>query len=468
MLQSNVGSLWALVEAAGRLSNRFLWSVNAGVALSELVRGSSLGGRLPEFRGRSVLLATKDQLTAALALIELDRVARRIVLCPPDLPIKDMPSVIATASVDAVVSDGAAPFPGMSDFECFATCDPTIVPVDPQRREGCQTEWVLLTSGTTGLPKMVVHTLATLAGAIRLGGATENRVVWSTFYDIRRYGGLQILLRALLGRGSLVLSSAQETTKDFLMRARAHGVTHISGTPSHWRRAVMSPLARGLAPQYVRLSGEVADQGILDQLRAVYPEAGIAHAFASTEAGVAFEVGDGLCGFPANLIDRQGAEVEMKVEDGSLRIRSSRTAIRYLGLENKALVNMDGFVDTGDMLELRGDRYYFIGRRGGIINVGGQKVYPEEVEAVINSHPSVQMSLVRARKNPIMGAIVVADVVVKSPLDLSGTTARVEALKREILEECHRSLAPHKVPASIRFVSSLDVGVSGKLARSEA
>jgi acyl-coenzyme A synthetase/AMP-(fatty) acid ligase len=472
MQQSSDGSLWGLVENAGRLSDRFLRGFDASVALAELVRGTSLGGRLDELRGRSVLLATKDQLTAALALIELDGIARRLILCPPDLPVAHVPSVIATAVVDALLSDRAAPDTGAPDVGCLVTCSPKITPADPQRRGCHQTEWVLLTSGTTGLPKMLVHTLLSLAGAIKIGRVPEHPVVWSTFYDIRRYGGLQIFLRALLGGGSLVLSSARESTGDFLMRAGAQRVTHISGTPSHWRRAVMSPLARSIAPQYVRLSGEIADQGILDQLRAVYPEARIVHAFASTEAGVAFDVSDGLSGFPTSLIGQRGAAVEMKVEDGSLRIRSARTAVRYLGSEGETLADQDGFVDTGDMLELRGDRYYFVGRRGGIINVGGRKVHPEEVEAVINRNPSVQMSLVKARKNPITGAVVVADVVVKPELSTKGATKmtlpEAEELRREILDACHRTLAPHKVPAVIRFVQSLDVAASGKLARSDA
>src|SRR5439155_2792623 len=125
---------------------------------------------------------------------------------------------------------------------------------------------------------------------------------------------------------------------------------------------------------------------ILDHLRAVYPDAEIAHAFASTEAGVAFDVGDGRSGFPADLIGQSRGEVEMKVEDGSLRIRSPRTAVGYLDDKGKALADEAGFVNTGDMVELRGDRYYFVGRADGIINVGGRKVHPEEVETVINSH----------------------------------------------------------------------------------
>ena len=120
------------------------------------------------------------------------------------------------------------------------------------------------------------------------------------------------------------------------------------------------------------------------------------------------------------------------------------------------------------MVELRGDRYYFVGRRDGVINVGGLKVHPEEVEAVINRHPGVQMSLVKARKNPFTGAVVVADVVAKSKPGHSGAIEGPEDLKNDILQICRRALAPHKVPAIVRFVPSLNVAPSGKLARFNA
>ena len=437
----------------------------ASVPLRDLAWGSSLAGGLEQLRGRSVLVATRDQLTAGLALIELDGIARRLILCPADLPRELLPSVIATAEVDAIVSDEASLDAKIPGVRCFVTCSTKLTRADSDRSESHQTEWILLTSGTTGMPKMASHTLSSLTGAIKGDGKRGDGVVWSTFYDIRRYGGLQIFLRALFDGASLVLSSADESTGDFLIRAGAHGVTHISGTPSHWRRALMSPMAHRMAPRYVRLSGEIVDQVILDSLRAFYPDATIVHAFASTEAGVGFDVRDGLAGFPASLIGRQGAEVELKVEDGSLRIRSARIASAYLGSAAESLVNDDGFVDTRDMVELRGDRYYFVGRRDGIINVGGLKVHPEEVEAVINRHPSVQMSLVTGRKSPITGALVVADVVVKSDSTCSAEDGGTQRLKRDILESCRRTLAPYKVPTLVRFVSSLEVAPSGKLAR---
>jgi len=368
-----------------------------------------------------------------------------------------------SAAVDAIVSDGSTLGSNTPTLDCFVTCNPKIAPVACDRNPTYQTEWILLTSGTTGLPKLVAHNLTSLAGAIKDGKASQSSFVWSTFYDIRRYGGLQIFLRALLTRASMVLSSAQESTADFLVRASAHGLTHISGTPSHWRSALMSPAAHRIAPQYIRLSGEIADQAILNHLQSFYPRARIAHAFASTEAGVAFDVNDGLAGFPVSFIGQTSASVEMKVEDGSLRIRSPRVAARYIGCDNETLKDADDFVDTRDMVVLQGDRYHFVGRRDGVINVGGLKVHPEEVEAVINRHPRVRMSLVRTRKNPITGALVVADIVLDEASRASA--GRTDELRHEIMQFCRNALPRHKVPAAINFVPVLTVAATGKMAR---
>ena len=283
-------------------------------------------------------------------------------------------------------------------------------------------------------------------------------MAWGTFYDMRRYGGMQIFLRAMLAGCSLVLSSAGEPLPDHLDRLTAPGVTHLSGTPSHWRRLLMSAEAGRIAPAYVRLSGEIADQAVLDSLAEAFPRSKVGHAYASTEAGVGFEVNDGREGFPAAYLDG-GQPCDMRVVDGSLRIRSSRMATRYLGDESPPLVDAEGYVDTGDMVEQRGDRLYFVGRRGGIINVGGLKVHPEEIEAVINRHGAVRMSLVKARRSPITGAIVVADIVLSGGDD----PARV---REEIMAACRASLPSHKIPAMLRFVPAIEVTAGGKLSRS--
>jgi acyl-coenzyme A synthetase/AMP-(fatty) acid ligase len=464
MLRNSRASLKDGLSAVGDLTARSVFGAEASLAWSDLAAGTVLAGRANELCGRSVVVATTHQLTAIAALVELDGAARRIVLYPPDLSLEYLPYVVQSAAVDAIVSD--RPTTGL-ETPGVASLTPsnwTKMPANSGPQLEHETEWVLLTSGTTGRPKLVVHTLASLAGAIAESRPADD-MVWSTFYDIRRYGGLQIFLRAALTGTSLVLSSAQETTADFLARAGEHGVTHISGTPSHWRRASMSSSAHLIAPEYVRLSGEIADQSILNHLRSLYPQARIAHAFATTEAGVVFDVNDGLMGFPADVIENI-PHVVMKIENRSLRVRSDRTARCYLGDHNHAIQDVEGFVDTGDVLELREDRYYFVGRGDGMINVGGMKVYPEEVEAVINGHPKVEMSLVRTKKNPITGALVVADVVLK----VASEPASIDMgeLHHDILRLCRETLPSHKVPAAINFVPTLAVAETGKLIRRHA
>jgi acyl-coenzyme A synthetase/AMP-(fatty) acid ligase len=466
-------TLWGSMTADGPPPGKLL-ARGVEVALADCARRSLLGPRLEEFRGRSVVLAPRDQLIGALALIELDGVARRIVLCPPDLAPEHAPAVAEIAQADGWLRDpdGLASERDIGPVATVASAIPG--QAIGERRGSHRTEWILLTSGTTGMPKLVLHTLDSLTSAMarrsRAPAPRIDGVVWSTFYDIRRYGGLQIFLRAMLGRASLVLSSPGEPVVEFLSRAGAAAVTHISGTPSHWRRALMSGASSRIAPRYVRLSGEIADQAIIDNLRSAYPQASVAHAFASTEAGVAFEVGDGLAGFPQSLVGTRESGAEVRILDGTLQIRSPGNAERYLGDRAPPLKRDDGFVDTGDQVELRDGRYYFVGRRGGVVNVGGLKVHPEEVEAVINTHPWVRMSLVKARRSPITGAVVSAEIVLRDATDEGAQRDRPpeEPLRREILDLCRRALAPHKVPAMIRFVSALEVSASGKLARSGA
>ena len=142
--------------------------------------------------------------------------------------------------------------------------------------------------------------------------------------------------------------------------------------------------------------------------------------------------------------------------------------MRYVGRDDIRLHDENGFVDTDDMVELRCDRFYFKGRRTGVINIGGLKVHPEEVESVINLHSDVRMSLVKARRNPIMGNIIVAYVVLKDGVEEPDSLGRHVALRNEIFAACRDRLERHKVPTTIDFVVSLDVIGSGKLARHHA
>src|SRR6476661_1839946 len=455
--------VFALRDYLGqKLKGRTISDARRAVSLTDFLERTCLSDRLGELTGRSVLMLVSDQLISGLVMTEIDGVARRMMLCPPDLNADHLQSLIQDADIDAVVTDQPERW-AASDIELIVSTGLPKQAATAAKTERA-TEWLMLTSGTSGVPKIVGHTLEGLTGAIVAEGPARGPApVWATFYDIRRYGGLQIFLRAILSGGSMVLSDPHEALADHVTRLNARGVSHISGTPSHWRKLLMSGSAAQFAPGYVRLSGEIADQAVLDALKAAFPGSSVGHAYASTEAGVGFAVNDGLEGFPADYLGNRNG-VEMKVVDGSLRIRSTRTAHAYVGRNAAALTDDDGFVDSGDIVELRGDRYYFVGRRGGIINIGGLKVHPEEIEAVINRHGEVRMSRAKSRKSPITGGIVVADVILADGTD----PARAKEIRDQILDQCRAQLASQKVPAVIRFVETLDVTPAGKLARTDA
>lgn len=458
-------SLWELSLTAGLGSDRFLSDRYSRVPLGELASATSLGVAAEELRGRTVLLHVGSQLSAALALLELDGIASRIVICPPDLALSQLAAIIEKAGADIILCDQQAVLPEAPGVIPIEFCGLKLRQASVPERDR-ESEWLLFTSGTTGIPKMAVHSLQSLAGAAHEQQAKKNAAQWSSFYDIRRYGGLQILLRALTGGGSMVLSDAKEALSDFLDRLGKTGVTHISGTPSHWRRALMSACGDKIAPHYVRLSGEIADQMILDNLQAAFPAAAISHAYASTEAGVGFDVRDGLAGFPASWIGRLENGVEMRIKNGSLHLRSSRCASFYAGDPERKIRDEEGFVDTGDIVVLQGERYVFAGRREGVINIGGLKVHPEEVEAVINLHPAVRMSRAKPKMSPITGAIVVADVVLQHA---SGAPKiPFHTIRDEILRTCREVLPAHKVPAILHEVNALEITPAGKLVRHHA
>jgi acyl-coenzyme A synthetase/AMP-(fatty) acid ligase len=422
------------------------------VPLADFAWGASLGSHLPDLAGRSVLLCIGDMAKTAAALIDLDGCARRIVLCPPGWDLGLLAAAAQDAEVDALVYDDRS-MPSIS-LDVAVPCGLPLRPLRSPRVEVHETEWILPTSGTSGPPKLVVHTLRTLMGAITDAPLQQ----WATFYDIRRYGGLQIFLRALAGRGSLQLTGGMEGVVGALARFAAAKITHISGTPSQWRNVLMSGEGRRIDPDYVRLSGEIADDAVLRALRALYPRAQIEHAYASTEAGVVFAVDDGRSGFPASWLKRD-EPVQLRIIDGTLCVRSDRRALRFLGATSLPIAEVDGFVDTGDQVEQRDGRLYFVGRRGGVINVGGAKVHPEEVEAVLNAHAAVHASRAYARKNPVTGAVVFAEVVLREP-----RAAHAEC-KREILAACRAQLPRHMAPAGLRFVANLSITDGGKLFR---
>lgn len=278
-----------------------LWGHRVSIWLGNMAWGSTLGGALETLQGANVLVRTRDQLSAALALIDLDGIAARIVVAPPDLSPEHLPAVVERAAIHAVVGEDAGL--AVPQIRFVPARLPLRPPPDvPPARDS---EWILFACDTGSKSRMIRHSLADLTAPVRAeavkNGAAKD-VVWGTFCDIRRPDGLQIFLRALLGHAPLVLTEADEEPDDFLARLSRYGATHLTGTSSQWRRALMSPANVKIAPRCAFLSDQTSDPAILDRLRTRFPGATIAHSCVPTETGVDFEVSEKREDSPVSMV----------------------------------------------------------------------------------------------------------------------------------------------------------------------
>src|ERR1700678_632857 len=175
----SVPSLRDAIEVDGPLPPGYLIGAEHRTALGDLLQESAIASGVENLRGRSVLIASADPFLVALALLDLDGMARRMTLYPPDLALEHLPYVMRYAEVDAVVSDGSFLRGASLGAAQQAICTPALVPRVHASQERLATEWILLTSGTTGRPKMVLHTLASLTGAIA-ASESHTELIWGT------------------------------------------------------------------------------------------------------------------------------------------------------------------------------------------------------------------------------------------------------------------------------------------------
>ena len=320
---------------------------------------------------------------------------------------------------------------------------------------------LLATSGTTGAPKTAVHTLDTLVGGIRPPRTTDEGRRWLLTYPPASFAGLQVLLTALISGDDLIAVSNPSISR-LIEAAWAHRPTMVSGTPTFWRSflVALGTRAEKLELTQITLGGEAVDQPTLDRLKATFPKAAITHIYASTEAGALFAVKDGRAGFPAGWLEKTIEGVRMRIRDGILEVRSPRRMQRYAGggRVNKAPLTADDWLITGDRVEPQGDRVVFLGRADSLINVGGMKVSPEEIEATLMEVPGVADVRAYGKKNPITGFLVSADIVLDDH-------AEQEVVRAAVTKHAQLRLDAYKVPRMIRFIDKIEYSETGKKTR---
>lgn len=418
--------------------------ISAGeVKAGELtVRSGALLSKSGDVNGARIALCGLAPESLVEALVAFDGIASAMLLLPASLDKATLNYLIEAAGCT-------------HRLDADALQVARIVPTkDAKEALTPQTRWLLATSGTTGTPKLIEHSLAGLTRTVKRDLLRGAEYTWGLLYDPCRFAGIQVVLQALLSGSRLALPDSL-AFEDQLTALLAHRVNALSATPSLWRKLLMDGRLAQLKLKQLTLGGEIADQQILDALKGRFPDARLIHIYASTEAGTGFAVQDGHAGFPASWLN-SGKEPSLRVsEAGHLLIRP---AILAGGREIAGRLDTEGYLDTQDLVKIQGDRVYFLGRASGAINVGGSKVNPEEVENIIREVKAVVDVRVFGKASSMMGQLVAAEVV-------PAVGHEPTALRKEILQHCREMLQGWQIPVSISFVEELKANAAGKKER---
>lgn len=306
-------------------------------------------------------------------------------------------------------------------------------------------EITIFTSGTTGQPKKVVHSIGTLTRSVRLGDR-YNGQVWAYAYNPTHMAGLQVFFQAFENLNTLVNVFNMQRDEVYA-KISEYQVTHISATPTFYR--LLLPFEQEYpSVQRVTLGGEKSDNGLYDNIKRIFPNAKINNVYASTEAGSLFAAKGDCFQIPERIRDK------FIVVDDELLIHRS-----LLGKSDSFKFDGD-YYHSGDLIEWVDKEQYifkFKSRKNELINVGGYKVNPGEVEDAINAMDGIKQSLVYGKANSILGNVLIAEVMLENGAVLTDLDIR-KALKQQLQD--------FKIPRKIKFVESLSLTRTGKLKRS--
>ena len=310
--------------------------------------------------------------------------------------------------------------------------------------QNSKSEITIFTSGTTGQPKKVVHSIATLTRSVRIGDRYKGQV-WAYAYNPTHMAGLQVFFQAFENQNTLV--NVFNQTRDYVYQQICEkGITHISATPTFYR--LLLPFVQAYESVIrVTLGGEKSDQHLYDSIMKIFPNAKINNVYASTEAGSLFAAKGDCFQVPEAIKDK------FKVVDDELLIHKS-----LLG-SSDSFKFTDDYYHSGDLIEWVDESrglFRFMSRKNELINVGGYKVNPGEVEVSIQDINGVRQAMVYGKANSILGNVLCADVVLEPGVTLT---------ELDIKKVLGAQLQDFKVPRRIKFIEEISLTRTGKMKR---
>lgn len=302
----------------------------------------------------------------------------------------------------------------------------------------------MFTSGTTGQPKKIAHIPSSFTRSVRRSDMS-NDAVWGFAYNPTHMAGLQVFFQALLN-GATLVNIFTLSAKELLDLIEKYKITHISATPTFYR--LLIPCDRTFpSVKRITFGGEKSSEKLHKQIQELFPSAKINNIYASTEAGALFSGRGNVFTIPKDILHL------VKIVDNELLLHQT-----LLG-SNEALNLEHQYYHTGDIIrwidQSKGE-FEFESRKNELINVGGYKVNPHEIEEQIMNFEAVANCVVYAKSNSVIGNIVCCDVELIKGATLS---------ELEIKELLGQTLQPFKIPRIIKFVDKLATTKTGKIIR---
>ncbi|MDD2412590.1 MAG: fatty acid--CoA ligase family protein [Bacteroidales bacterium] len=299
----------------------------------------------------------------------------------------------------------------------------------------------LFTSGTTGIPQKVTHNFSSITRFVKISDQNTNSI-WGFAYNPTHMAGIQVFFQALLNGNSIVRLFGLNPL-EIHQKIQENNITHISATPTFYRlflpcKEVFQSVRR------ITSGGEKFNEKMIVQLSEIFPNAKITNVYASTEAGTLFATENDIFTIKAEN------EHFIRILDDELLIHSN-----LMGSTDR---NIDEWFKTGDLVEVISEnplQFRFISRKTDMINIGGYKVNPLEVEEAILSLPEIKNARVYSKSNSVMGNIICCEVVCDNK---EITESSVRTFLQSKLQE-------FKIPRIILFVSELSTTRTGKIKR---
>jgi hypothetical protein len=305
---------------------------------------------------------------------------------------------------------------------------------------------ILFSSGSTGAPKAMIHNLDTLVDGY--GDKKQKQINMLVFLMFDHIGGINTMLNILSMNATMIIPQ-NRNADDICKLIEEYKIAVLPSSPTFLNLILINRSYEKYDLSSLRMityGTETMSEGLLNRLKVVFSKVKFLQTFGTSETGIAATSSKSSNSTFMKIDDEN---LEYKIVENELWLRSKTQILGYLNRSMESFTN-DGWFKTGDLVELDNEGFIrIIGRNKEIINVGGQKVLPSEVESVLLGMDEIEDCLVYGEQNAITGQSVSCDVVLKHGIDDSG-------FKILVRKFCKDKLDNFKIPTRVNVVQKTE------------